>query len=376
MYAVGNDIESFIEEFAPLEWALDGDPSGIQWGDLKRETKVVLIALDFSEEVLEEALQLGASFVFTHHPYLFHPLRRIDLANRREALVARALKEGITLYAAHTNLDVAPKGVSQALGDLFELKEMKILCPTGREELEKLVVFVPQGYEDPVRSALAGAGAGFLGNYSHCTFQVAGTSTFLPEKGASPFIGRRGNLEKVAEYRLETVYPRRIRNSVLDALFTAHPYEEVAYDVYALKNEGQVWGLGRFGAFEKPLSLKELVKRCRELFGPVPLKVSGDPEKTVARAAVLGGSGSEYISYALRSGVDVFISGDIKYHDAQEAALSGLAVIDAGHEVTERPVLPVIGEFLSKKMAEAGLGTKVVVSRKESSPWQLLGYPD
>lgn len=375
MYAAGSDIVSFIEEFAPPEWALDGDPSGMQWGDLKRKTEAVLVALDFSEEVLEEALQLGASFIFTHHPYLFHPLRKIDFANRREALVARALKEGITLYAAHTNLDVAPGGVSQVLGDLFGLKEMKPLCLTGRDELEKLVVFVPQGHEDQVRSALAGAGAGFLGNYSHCTFQVAGTGTFLPEEGASPFIGARGALEKVAEYRLETIFPRRIRDSVLDALIAAHPYEEVAYDVYALKNEGQVWGLGRFGAFEKPLPLQELVQRCRELLGHVPVKVAGDTEKMIAKAAVLGGSGSDYVRHALQSGADVFISGDIKYHDAQEAVLSGLAVIDAGHEATERPVLPVIGEFLRKKITEEGLATKVAVSRRESSLWQLPGYP-
>ena len=371
MFAAGSDIVSFIEELAPPEWALEGDASGLQWGDLRREAEAVLVTLDFSEEVLEEALQLGASFVFSHHPYLYRPLKNMDLANRREALVARALKEGITLYAAHTNLDVAPAGVSQALGELFGLKEMKPLCLTGREGLEKLVVFVPEGYEDRVRGALAGAGAGFLGNYSHCTFQVLGTGTFLPEEGASPFIGAQGTLEKVAEYRLETIYPGRLRNRVLEALFAAHPYEEVAYDIYALKNEGQVWGLGRCGVFEKPVQLKELVNRCRELLGPCPVKIAGDAEKMIAKAAVLGGSGSDYIGHALQSGADVFISGDIKYHDAQEAILSELAVIDAGHEATERPVIPVIAELLEKKIKEAGLATEVIASRITGALWWL-----
>ena len=219
---------------------------------------------------MEEALQLGASFVFTHHPYLFHPLRRIDLANRREALVARALKEGITLYAAHTNLDVAPKGVSQALGDLFELKEMKILCPTGREELEKLVVFVPQGYEDPY-SALAGAGAGFR-KLQPLIFQVAGTVHFCRKRGLRLY-REAGQPGKGCRARLETVYPRRIRTACWMP-FTAHPYEEVAYDVYALKNEGQVWGLEGLGRL-KTFIAKRIGKTLPELFGPVPLKYRG-----------------------------------------------------------------------------------------------------
>ncbi len=373
MFAAGNDIVFFMEKFAPPEWALEGDPSGLQWGDLRHEAETVLVALDFSEETLEEALQLGASFIFSHHPYLYRPLGKIDLSNRREALVARALKKGVTLYSAHTNLDVAPEGVSQALGELFGLKEMKPLCPTGREGLEKLVVFVPAGYEDQVRGALAAAGAGFLGNYSHCTFQVPGTGTFLPEEGSTPFIGARGNLEKVAEYRLETIFPCCRRDKVLAALLQAHPYEEAAYDIYALKNEGRVWGLGRCGVFEKPVSLRELVNRCRELLGPCPVKIAGDAGKMIAKAAVMGGSGSSYISHARQCGADVFISGDIKYHDAQEAVFSGLAVIDAGHEATERPVLPVIVEYLGKKIKEAGLATKVVASRTTGALWWPAG---
>ena len=370
MFAAGNDLVLFIDEFAPQERALDGDSTGLQWGDLSREVPVLLLALDFSEKVLEEALRVGAPFIFTHHPFLYRPLNNLDLNNKRDALIVRALKEDISLYSAHTDLDVAPRGVSQALGELLGLKKMRPFFPTGMEELEKLVVFVPEGHEDKVRDALAGAGAGWIGNYSHCTYQLLGTGTFLPREGTSPFVGTRGVLERVSEYRLETILIRRDREQVLEALFEAHPYEEVAYDLYPLSNEGQVWGLGRMGYLAEKVTLRELAEQCAELLQPDVLKVLGDLQMKVDRVAVLGGSGSDYVEYALQSGAEVFISGDIKFHDAQKAAYSGLALIDAGHDATERPVLPVLADYLKRRIKEAGFNTEVLVSREIKSLWR------
>ena len=370
MFAVGSELVAFLEEFAPLRWALPGDASGLQWGDLSRKEPALLLALDFSEEVLAEALAREISFIITHHPFLYRPLHRLDFRNRRDALLLRALKEDLTLYSAHTNLDVAPRGVSQALGELLALKQMQPLYPTGREELEKLVVFVPEGYEDKVRHALAEAGAGWIGNYSHCTFQLLGTGTFLPREGSSPFIGARGSLEKVREYRLETILYRHIRREVLEALFAAHPYEEVAYDLYPLANEGPDRGLGRKGRLAEKITLRELAARCDNLLQPDFLNVAGDLEMLVEKVAVLGGSGAEYIPAALQCGAQVFISGDIKYHAAQEATLAELALIDAGHAATERPVLPVLARFLKEKINQAGLKTEVVIFREPKALWQ------
>ncbi|MGI6308798.1 MAG: Nif3-like dinuclear metal center hexameric protein [Dethiobacteria bacterium] len=372
MFAVGSDLVVFLEEFAPLRWALPKDASGLQWGDLSREEPALLLALDFSEEVLEEALARGISFIFTHHPFLYRPLQQLDWRNRREALIMRAIKEDITLFSAHTNLDVAPRGVSQALGELLGLKKMQPLYLTGRDELEKLVVFVPEGYEDKVRNALAEAGAGWIGNYSHCTYQLLGTGTFLPREGSSPFIGSRGSLEKVREYRLETILYRRCRQQVLEALDAAHPYEEVAYDLYPLANEGAVWGLGRTGCLAEKMTLRELAERCDNLLQPDFLNVSGDLNMLVEKVAVLGGSGAEYIPVVLQSGAQVFISGDIKFHAAQEAAMAGLALIDAGHDATERPVLRVLAQFLEEKIKLAGLKTEVIVFQEQSNLWQSL----
>jgi dinuclear metal center YbgI/SA1388 family protein len=373
MYAKGSDLVSFLEEFAPPDWALPGDATCLQWGNLEKEIPCVLLALDFSETVLEEALAVGASFIFTHHPFLYHPLHKLDLSDKREALIARALKEEITLYSAHTNLDVAPGGVSYALGNLLGLKNMEPLYPTGKESFQKLVVFVPEGYEDNVRNALSEAGAGWIGNYSHCTYQLLGTGTFLPLEGSSPFLGSKNVLEKVREFRLETIIPVQKQRAILEALHDAHPYEEVAYDLYPLANEGQVWGLGMVGDLAEQTTLKDLLSLCKRSLKPAYLKYHGQPGMKIGRVAVLGGSGSGYIDSALQNNAQVFITGEIKFHDLQKAALSGLALIDAGHDATERPVIPVMAEYLKKRMRESNFETVVLVSKEEpESLWKFF----
>lgn len=372
MLATGNDIVTLLEEIAPLERSLAEDNSGLQWGDPRKEVPAVLLALDFCDRVLEEALQAGATFVFTHHPYLYRPLKNLDLRNKQEALVAHALKKDLSLFAAHTNLDVAPGGVSYALGNLLGLKDMLPLCPLGVEELEKLVTFVPEGYEDTVRDAISEAGAGWIGNYSHCTYQLLGTGTFLPRQGSSPFIGNQGRLEKVKEYRLETIMPRKRRAIVLEALFLAHPYEEVAYDLYPLANSGETWGLGKVGRLEEKLSLEELGSLCQQKLQSPYLKLLGDPLKEVEKVAVLGGSGGGYLDYALQMEAQVFITGDVGFHEAQKAERCELALLDAGHEATERPVLELVAKLLRDGFSQRGLKTEVFTSRASTAPWQEL----
>ena len=374
MLATGHDIVSFLEELAPDRYALPGDPTGLQWGDLSREIGTVLLALDFSDAVLDEAFQAGAGFVFTHHPYLFSPVSSLDYSRPRERLLARAVKADVTLYSAHTNLDTAPAGVNQVLGELFGLKDMDLLWEAGSEALEKLVVFVPQGYEDEVREAISQAGAGWIGNYSHCTYQLLGTGTFLPREGTTPFVGQEGALEKVTEFRLETIMPRRIRSRVLTALFNAHPYEEVAYDLYPLENPGDSWGLGRVGRLEKPVPLEQLVQEARRVLDPGgALRFLGDPGQMVEKVALLGGSGGSYIDRAVESGAQVYITGDIKYHEAQRAADAGLALIDAGHEATERPVLAAVARGLSQWLQQRNYGTAVRVSEQKYINWNPEG---
>ncbi len=369
MLARGNDLIAMFEEFAPLDWALPGDACGLQWGDPGLPVPAVFIALDYNEAVLEEALTKGANFIFTHHPYLYKPLHKLDLRDRRAALLTRALKEGVTLYSAHTNLDVAPRGVSQALGERLGLQRMQVLHPTHQEKFEKLVVFVPEGFEDKVRNALAESGAGWIGNYSHCTFQLSGTGTFLPREGSNPFIGNQGVVEKVKEYRLETILPLTVRDKALQALVEAHPYEEVAYDLYPLSMEGEAKGLGRLGELPEPMMLQELALRCKEVLKSSGLRMLGHSQMLVQRVAVLGGSGAAYLTEVAQKGAHVFISGDICYHDGQQACDLGLALLDADHAATERPVLPVIAAFLKEKLKERGCKTEVFMEREGSYPW-------
>lgn len=372
MFAAGNKIIEIMEEFAAPAWALPGDNSGLQWGDPDHSVMAVMLALDFSEKVLEQALAVGANFVFTHHPFLYTPMTKLDLRDRRAALMVRALQQGVALYSAHTNLDVAPCGVSHALGKVLGLEDMSLLHPTSEENLEKLVVFIPEGFEDRVRDAVAAAGAGWIGNYSHCTYQLLGTGTFLPREGSNPYIGMQGVVEKVREYRLETILPAKRRDAVLEAMRQAHPYEEVAYDLYPLSLAGERMGLGQVGNLPEPVTLQELACRCREVLQPCSLRMLGKGDRRVRRVAVLGGSGAAYIAAAVRQGADVFVSGDIRYHDAQQACNAGISLLDAGHAATERPVMPVVAAFLQEKLQQAGYQTEVMMGQEEDIPWLTL----
>jgi len=365
VYVAGNNIINIIEEFAPLSWVFPGDVCGLQWGDPDLPVQAVLLTLDFNEAVLYEALAAGANFVFTHHPFLYRPLSSLNLRERRGALLGRALKEGITLYSAHTNLDVAPSGVSQALAALFGLEKLAVLHPTEQDKPEKLVVFVPEGFEDKVLNALAEAGAGWIGKYSHCAFQLRGTGTFLPREGSNPFVGTPGVMEKVDEYRLETIIPPGRREAVLEAMRRVHPYEEVAYDLYPLSLPGQVRGLGRVGELPAPVTLGELALRCRELLQISSIKMLGEAQKTVQRVAVLGGSGAACLPAAIQKGAQVFISGDLCYHDWQKASDAGLALLDAGHAATEWPVISVVAAFLKERLKAEGWATEVIIGRNE-----------
>ncbi|NLC12091.1 MAG: Nif3-like dinuclear metal center hexameric protein [Firmicutes bacterium] len=361
-----------MEELAPSAFALEGDPTGLQWGDPDQEVKGILLALDFNKDVLQEALDSGCNMVISHHPYLFRPLSSLDLRRQETNLLYRALQHGIILLSAHTNLDVAPLGVNYVLADLLQLEERELLRVTGREKLLKLVVYVPVGHEDKVRDALGKAGAGWVGNYSHCTFQTRGTGTFLPGEGAEPFLGEKGDLNKVDEYRLETILPARLKNKVLKSMLKVHPYEEVAYDLYQLQNEGKPYGLGWVGTLPRKMTLSELAQIVKSRLAARQLRVLGEGERKVERVAVVGGSGGEFITDALRCRAEVLITGDIKYHDAQLAERRGLFLIDAGHDYTERPAMSFWARLLDKELRQRGYSVGVKSADAPAWSWSIF----
>jgi dinuclear metal center YbgI/SA1388 family protein len=341
------EIAAAVEGLAPPALAEGWDNSGLQVGDPAAGASRVLVALTPLPEVFDEAEETGADFLLLHHPLIFSPLKSVDTGSYPGDLVARAISGNLTVYAAHTSYDAAPDGVSAALAAAVGLRgPLGVVSPRGT--LRKLVVFVPTEDAEAVSEALAGAGAGRIGDYTRCTFRSPGTGTFLPGEGSDPYLGERGRLERVDEVRLETVVPAHLARAAVDAATAAHPYEEVALDVYPVEGHPEDCGYGRVGTLPEPLSPEELVARVSRSLGFPTRLVSEGNRESIQRVAVLGGSGGSFIPEVAASGADAYVTGDLDYHDALLAESLGLAALDAGHAATELPSL----EPLARRLAE------------------------
>ncbi|MBT9168137.1 MAG: GTP cyclohydrolase 1 type 2 [Syntrophomonadaceae bacterium] len=361
----------YLEELAPKSLAFDWDQVGLQLGSSHGTVKKVLVALDFDERVLAEASSKGVDFILTHHPFISRPLSAVRTDQPQGRLIAAALAAGLRIYVAHTNLDIVSGGVNDALAARLGLLEPEVLQAKGTQCFEKIAVFVPDGHEDKIRDALAAAGAGWIGSYSHCTFQSPGTGTFFPGEGTNPYSGEQGKLERIAEVRLETIYPVELRKRVVSAMLKAHPYEEAAYDLYPLLNAGKAYGLGRIGKLERAYTLDEFCAVVKERLDITELRLTGEARQ-VRKVAVCGGSGGDLAQAALFAGADVLVTGDLKYHQAREAEAMGITVIDAGHDATERVIIPVLCTYLQDKLAQDGYQAEVLASAVRTAPWKTL----
>ncbi|MBX6395270.1 MAG: Nif3-like dinuclear metal center hexameric protein, partial [Alicyclobacillaceae bacterium] len=325
------DLARWMDEWARPTLALEGDVNGLQIGDPAKPVSKVLVALEVTPEVAEEAIARGVDMILCHHAPLYRPARHLREDNPTGRVLRSLIRADIAVYNAHTNLDVAPGGVNDRLAQRLGLEDVEVLAPTWEERMFKLAVFVPVDHHRKVLDAVCGAGAGWIGQYSHCTFNVSGRGTFRPEEGARPFIGHVGDLEEVDEIRLETVVPEDRLERVVEAMLAAHPYEEVAYDVYPLRRPVRTFGIGRIGRLPSPMTLKDLAEFVKEALQAPGVRFCGDPGKRVSKLAVLGGSGMRWAEHARRRGADAFLTGDVKHHDALDAVAAGLAVLDAGH---------------------------------------------
>lgn len=362
----------WVEEWAPPFLAEDKDNIGLLVGSPEMEVKKVLVTLEVTPEVVDEAVKKRAQMIVSHHPLFREPFYRIRLDTHPASSVVELIKNDIAVFAAHTNLDAAEGGVSEVLAERLGLTEIELLFPNREEKLYKIVVFVPSGYEDAVREAMCTAGAGWIGRYSECTFQVSGTGTFRPLAGTSPFIGKVGELEKVLETRLETIVPESKIDGVVRAMLGAHPYEEVAYDLYPLKNPGKRFGFGRVGKLPQPMTLRSFAERVKELLGQKAVRVVGRLERMVSRVAVCGGSAAALLPQAIRSKADVYVTGDIKHHEALNALAQGIALVDAGHHGTERVIVPVLADYLSNRAKEERCALQVEVSEINTDPFYFV----
>ncbi len=370
MATVG-DILTLIEEAAPARLAADWDNVGLMVGRKGAEVKKAALALDPTPQTVQAAHESGAQLLLTHHPLFFRPLKRIDLDEFTAATAAKALELNMAIVSAHTNLDAAREGVSRVLAELLGLENVEPLEPINPPNNFKLTVFVPAGYENQVRKAVFEAGGGHIGLYRGCAFSARGEGVFTPEDRANPFLGVAGREETVVESRLEILVPPDALNRAVAAMLEAHPYEEVAYDIYPVSGRTQE-GFGAIGNLVKPLLISELLTIINDKLEANVIRVAAPSQGTLTRVAVVGGSGGSYVQLAGSRGAEVLITGDIGYHQAREAENSGLCLIDAGHFGTEYPVLRELAAKLQIASEKKGHSISFEVLTGERDPWQVM----
>lgn len=329
-----SDIISVLEEFAPPVYQESYDNSGLITGSKDWETVGALLSLDCTEEVVDEAISQGCNLIVAHHPIIFSGLKKINGNNYIERTIIKAIKNDIAIYACHTNADNVVNGVNYLIAEKLGLKNTSILSAKSGQ-LKKLITFVPKDHHEKVLGSLFEAGAGRIGNYDMCSFNLEGTGTFRGNENSDPFIGEKGKLSKEAEIRLEVIFEAYQEKKILSALFASHPYEEVAYDLYALSNDYQNVGSGVTAELPNEMQEEDFLRHVAGVLGSKCLKYTKKTGKMVKKVAICGGSGRFLLKNAISSRADVFITADFKYHDFFDAE-NKLMVIDAGHYETEQ----------------------------------------
>ncbi|MBU7593611.1 Nif3-like dinuclear metal center hexameric protein [Metabacillus halosaccharovorans] len=367
----GYEVIQLFEQYSPKSLAVEGDKIGLQIGTLNKKIEHVMVTLDVVESVVDEAIAKKVDLLIAHHPPIFRPIKNMTTDTAYGKMIEKCIKHDIAVYAAHTNLDVANGGVNDLLAEALQLKDVEVFIPTYEDQLKKLVVFIPSSYEKELRNALGKAGAGHIGEYSHCSFATKGEGSFLPLDKANPFIGERGKVEYVDESRVETIFTASIQKKVIQAMLKAHPYEEVAYDIYPLEQKGPVMGLGRIGIMKNELSLEEFAVYVKNSLGVERLRMVGDPSSKVKKVALLGGDGNKYIQQAKIKGADVYVTGDLYFHVAQDALMLNLNVIDPGHHV-EKVMIEGVAKKLGELCQEHHFDVNVFGSRVDTNPFKFV----
>lgn len=342
-------ITSVLEQIAPLSLQEKYDNSGLIVGSSDQEVSSVLVSLDCTEEVIQEAIDSGCNMVIAHHPIVFSGLKRFNGKSYVERAIMKAIKHDIALYAIHTNLDNVDTGVNKYLCELLGIQKTKILSPKS-DLMFKLVTFVPDAHKEEVKAALFAAGAGAIGNYAECSFSSQGEGTFKANEGATPFVGEQGKRHHEQETRLEMVFESWRKGDVLNALKTAHPYEEVAFDVLALDGKHRSVGSGMVGELEEPMDLHAFFDRMKNVLGVSVVKHTARVKEKVKRIAVCGGSGFFLLNAAKSSKADVFVTSDVKYHEFFDAEKK-LVLADIGHWESEHRTIELIQRILNEKFA-------------------------
>jgi dinuclear metal center YbgI/SA1388 family protein len=341
-------IISYLEELVPLSTQEDYDNCGLITGNPEQEVAAVLLTLDCTEEVIHEAISKGISFIIAHHPIVFKGLKKFNGKSYVERAIILAIKHDIAIYAIHTNLDNYALGVNHEIGQRLGLKNLRILQPK-QNALVKLVVFCPSSHVAAVSQALFDAGAGKIGNYDQCSFETSGNGYFRPLENAKPYIGETGGTrEKVDETKIEVICPTASLSAILSAMQDAHPYEEVAHDIFPMLNKHQDLGSGMIGELNEPVEITAFLKNIKQSFNCGVIRYTKPVKDKIQRVAFCGGSGSFLIPQAIRNKADIYITGDIKYHEFFDAE-DHLVIADIGHFESEQFTPHLISAILKKK---------------------------
>lgn len=341
-----SEITSYLEQLAPPSLQESYDNSGLLIGSATTEVEKALVCLDVTEEVIEEAAKQGCGLVIAHHPLIFSGLKRLNGANYVERTVIKAIQNNIAVYAIHTNLDNVSDGVNRMIGNKLGIQNMRILSP-AKADLKKLVVYVPKDHSEVVMQAMFDAGAGHIGNYDQCSFRSEGSGTFRGGDDTEPFVGKPGERHTETEERIEVILPGYRVKAVLNDIIEAHPYEEVAYDLYTLDNAQDQIGAGMIGQLDDPVYTMDFLKTIKDTFGGV-IRHTRLVKDQVQKIAWCGGSGSFLLSDAKSAGADLFLTSDFKYHQFFDAE-NEIIIADIGHYENEQFTIPLIADKLREK---------------------------
>ncbi len=360
------DIAGLIESVAPTPLQESYDNSGIQLGNPDDKINGALICIDITEDVIDEAITLGVNLVISHHPLIFSGLKKISDTDATGRILRKAIKYDISIYSAHTNIDSIAGGVSSKLADKLGITQQKIL-QSRKDKLCKLVTFVPHAQADEVRQALFDAGAGNIGNYDSCSYNLTGHGSFRGGKDTNPFAGEKGVIHFEPETRIETIFPDYLEGRVISALLKTHPYEEVAYDIYPLKNKWDRVGFGVVGVLPEKMPTEKFLLYLKDVCKAGAIRHTAIICDEIHKVALCGGNGSFLIKDAIMAGVDIFISSDFKYHQFFESE-NKIIIADIGHYESEQFTKEVFCEILTKKFPNFALH----LSQVNSNPIKYL----
>ena len=355
-------ITDYIEKLAPLAYAEDFDNVGLLVGDFQTEVTGILVALDTLEETVDEAIEKGCNLIVSFHPIIFKGLKRFNGNSYVEKVVIKAIKNDIAIYATHTALDNTYLGVSAKMAEVIGLKNGQVLIPQ-RGIIKKLTTYIPDKAADDLRKVLFEAGAGSIGNYDQCSFNIHGTGTYRGNEDSNPTIGKVGELHLEREISINVIFEKHLESKILKTLFEQHPYEEIAYEIITLDNTHQQIGMGIIGELPKETEIETFFEELKSKFDLKMIRHSKAVKNKINRVAVLGGSGAFAIEHAKRAGVDIFVTADLKYHDFYKAE-NQIVLADIGHYESEQFTKNLLVDYLTKKFTNFA----IILSKKNTNP--------